>query len=107
MNFYYYELVPRVNMHSMTLAYGDKNLSVILSLGEKVAHAVITNKNGYFYLEGQPVSEVEAIKRCWNIDHVIIEPSLKLKGKVVRLLSVRDGQTRIDNQCVDGISMTI
>lgn len=99
-NIYHCELVPRANKHSLTPAYGDKNLCDLLFPGENVAHTVLKNMNGYFYFEGQPVSEEEAVKRCWNMEHMVIKPSLKSKGKGVRLLSVSDGQTNIDNLSV-------
>ena len=94
-NWYHCELIPRANDHSLGKAYGDKNLTDIL-FPEDAVPAVLKNMNGYFYYEGEPVSEEEAVSRCWNLEGAIIKPSRESKGQGVHLLTVRDGKTNID-----------
>ena len=100
-NLYHSEILPRANMHPFNDAYGDKNMCDILFPKDKVAHSVLKNMNGYFYLEGKPVSEAEALAYCHNIDDVIIKPSMSFSGQGVQSLSVKDGKTNIDNLAID------
>ena len=96
-NLYHCEILPRANMHPFNEAYGDKNMCDVLFPKDKVAHNVIKNMNGYYYLEGKPVSEEEALSFCQNIDDVVIKPSMSYSGQGVQSLSVKDGKTNIDN----------
>lgn len=100
-NLYHSEILPRANMHPFNDAYGDKNLCDILFPKEKVAHTVLKNMNGYFYLEGKPISEVEALAFCQNIDDVVIKPSMSYSGQGVQSLEVKDGKTNIDGLTID------
>jgi hypothetical protein len=100
-NLYHCEILPRANMHPFNEAYGDKNMCDILFPKDKVAHNVLKNMNGYFYLEGKPVSEAEALSYCQNIDDVVIKPSMSFSGQGVQSLSVKDGKTNIDNLTID------
>ncbi len=100
-NLYHCEILPRANMHPFNDAYGDKNMCDILFPKDKVAHNVLKNMNGYFYLEGKPVSEAEALSYCRNIDDVVIKPSMSYSGQGVQSLSVKDGKTNIDNLTID------
>ena len=99
-NFYMCELVPRANLHRFQGAYGDKNMCDFLFPGENVAHSILKNMNGYFYYEGQPVSEEEAISRCGNLEKVIIKPSRKSEGRRVCMFSAKDGVTDLEGKTV-------
>ena len=90
-NFYHCELVPRANEHPLNCAYGDKNLCDILFPNENVAHSYLKNMNGYYYFEGEPVSEDEAVEKCSNLGRVIIKPSRESKGSGVQLVDMKDG----------------
>ena len=96
-NLYHSEILPRANMHPFNEAYGDKNMCDILFPKDKVAHTILKNMNGYFYLEGKPVSEDEALAFCRNIDDVVIKPSMAFSGEGVQSLTVKDGKTNIDD----------
>lgn len=91
-NFYHCELVPRANIRSNNFL-GDKNLYDFWFPGENVVHSILKNMNGYYYYEGQPVSEEEAISLCQNMENVIIKPSRKSKGHGVLLFNVESGIT--------------
>lgn len=100
-NLYHCEILPRANMHPYNDAYGDKNMCDILFPKDKVAYNVLKNMNGYYYLEGKPVSEAEALSFCQNIDDVVIKPSLAYSGQGVQSLKVKDGMTNIEGLTIE------
>ena len=99
-NLYHVDLVPRANNHRLQSAYGDKNMCDFLFPGENIVHSILKNMNGYYYFEGKPVSEEEAILLCQNLDKVIIKPSRKSEGKGVQLFSSKDGITDISGKSI-------
>ncbi len=99
-NVYHCELVPKANDHHLQSAYGDKNMCDLLFPGENIVHSILKNMNGYFYFEGKPVSEDEAVALCRNLDNVIIKPSRKSEGKGVQLFSVKDGITNLSGKSI-------
>ena len=99
-NIYHCELVPKANQHRLQSAFGDKNMCDLLFPGENVAHAILKNMNGYFYYEGRPVSEEEAIILCQNMEKVIIKPSRQSEGHGVQLINVKDGITDLSGKSI-------
>lgn len=97
-NIYHCELVPKANQHRLQSAFGDKNMCDLLFPGENIAHSILKNMNGYYYYEGRPVSEEEAVSLCQNLDKVIIKPSRESKGHGVQLFSVKDGITTLSDK---------
>lgn len=97
---YLCELLPKANDHSMSSFYSDKNFYELLFPGENVVHSILKNINGYYYFEDEPVSEEEAIRRCQNMQEVIIKPSRESKGTGVQLISVKDGVTDKDGKTI-------
>lgn len=95
-NLYHVELIPRANQHRLQGAFGDKNMCDLLFPGENVVHTILKNMNGYYYFEGNPVSEEEAVALCANLDNVIIKPSRKSEGQGVQLFSSDGGKTNLD-----------
>lgn len=99
-NFYHVDLVPRANIHRLQGAFGDKNMCDFLFPDENIVHSILKNMNGYYYYEGRPVSEGEAISLCANLDNVVIKPSKESKGHGVQLFSVKDGVTSLSGKSV-------
>ena len=99
-NFYHCDLVPRANVHVFQSAFGDKNMTDFLFPGENLVHSILKNMNGYYYYEGRPVSEEEAINLCQNMDKVIIKPSRESKGKGVQLITVKNGISYVDGKSI-------
>lgn len=99
-NFYHCELLPRANTRQLMRAYGDKNMCDFLFPKENLAHTILKNMNGYFYYEGKPVSEEEAIALCQNMEKVIIKPSCESQGRSVQLFSVKDGITDLKGKSI-------
>jgi len=97
-NFYHCELVPKANQHRLQSAFGDKNMCDFLFPGENVAHSILKNMNGYYYYEGKPVSEEEAVSLCNNLKRVIIKPSRMSEGKGVQLFSSTNGITDLNGE---------
>ena len=85
-NIYHCELVPKANQHRLQGALGDKNMCDFLFPGENIVHSILKNMNGYYYFEGKPVSEEEAISLCQNLETVIIKPSRQSEGRGVQML---------------------
>lgn len=99
-NFYHCELVPRANIHSAGGILGDKNMCSLLFPNENIAHSILKNINGYYYYEGKPVSEEEAVAACQNMGKVVIKPSKESKGHGVQLFEVKDGVTTLDGKTI-------
>ena len=99
-NIYHCELIPKANQTRLQLAYGDKNMCDLLFPGENIVHSILKNMNGYYYFEGKPVSEEEAISLCQNLDKVIIKPSRKSEGHGVQLFSSKNGITDLSGKSI-------
>lgn len=93
---YTVELLPKANKVSYRDAYADKNMVDIYLPNVKHPHTVLKRMNGYYYYEGEPVSEEEAIKKCSNLQDCIIKPALEYSGKGVCGLEVKNGIASID-----------
>lgn len=96
-DFYTLELRPKANVYKFQEAYDDKSIYDIILAGENVVHAILKNMNGYYYYEGKPVSEKEAIELCQNMDGVIIKPTMEMQGNGVKLLKVINGKTNVND----------
>lgn len=102
-NLYHCELVPKANQHRLQGAFGDKNMCDFLFHGENVVHSILKNMNGYFYFEGEPVSEEDAVRLCGNLKNVIIKPSRLSEGKGVLLFSASEGVTTLDGKSISQV----
>ena len=98
-NLYHVEILPRANENKLQVL-GDKNLCDCLFPGENVAHSILKNMNGYYYFEGEPVSEEVAIEKCKDLKMVIIKPSRESKGHGVQLFSAVNGVTDLQGKTV-------
>ncbi len=94
------DVVPRANVGNRMLAFGDKNMCDFLFPGENIVHSLLKNMNGYYYFEGNPVSEEEAVALCGNLDRVIIKPSTQGAGRGVLLFSSKEGVTDLSGKTV-------
>lgn len=99
-NIYHCELVPKANVHRLQSALGDKNMCDFLFPGENIVHSILKNMNGYYYYEGRPVSEEEAIVLCQNMEKVIIKPARKSEGQDVQFFNVKDGVTDLSRKTI-------
>ena len=99
-NVYHCELVPKANVHRLQGTLGDKNMCDYLFPGENIVHSILKNMNGYYYYEGRPVSEEEAISLCSNMEKVIIKPARESEGHGVQFFSVKDGITNLSDKSI-------
>ena len=90
-NLYYIELLSKANNYILLPAYKDKNMYGNIFYQEKQPHTILKNMNGYYYYENRPVSKVEAIQLCANINKAIIKPSTLSRGRRIQCISVKDG----------------
>lgn len=95
------ELIGRMNRWDRVGIFSDKNLSELFLPSAKQPKTILKNLNGYFYFDGRPMSESEAVEKCSNLRDVIIKPSLEEGGKGVRGLNVKDGITDIGNMTIN------
>lgn len=102
-NIYHCDLLGKANMYPYAIAYGDKNICDMLFPNENLAHTILKNINGYFYLEGEPVSREKAVAFCQNIDDVMIKPAGGHSGGGIRRLVVNEGISNIDNMSVEAL----
>lgn len=102
-NLYHCELVRKANFYPFMYFYSDKNMQEILLDKENTVHVILKNMNGYYYYEGKPVSETEAITLCSNMENSIIKPTLRSKGKGVQLIKVKNGITSIDGLTIEQV----
>lgn len=100
-NLYHCELIRKANYFPYMYVYSDKNMHDVLLEKENTAHVILKNMNGYYFYEGKPVSEKEAVSLCNNLEKVVIKPTLHSKGKGVRVISVKDGITSVDNLTIE------
>ena len=100
---YRIELIGRMNRWDRANIFSDKNLSELFLPQVKQPKTIIKNVNGYYYHNGLPITEDEAIDICSNLTDVIIKPSLLEGGKGVRSLNVVKGVTDIDNMTIRSV----
>ena len=100
---YYSELIAKANKANVQVVYCDKNVLDVFLPKDKVPHVYLKNMNGYFYFEGNPVTQTEAIKCCSNIGEVILKPSISSKGKGIKKLVLKEGIDEQTNQTIDQI----
>ena len=86
------ELIHRLNKFQFRHAYVDKGFYDTLFYDINRPKTIVKNVNGYYYDGQQPLTEVEAIKRCSNLKEAIIKPSLGgTWGEGVKLIQSNDG----------------
>ena len=95
-DFYTMEILQKANVYQMRDAYDDKNIYDVIFSGENVVHTILKNMNDYYYYEGRPVSEEEAIQLCQNMEEVILKPAMDKHGNGVKLLTVTNGVTNVN-----------
>lgn len=93
---YNVELLTRANRIGYSSVYGDKNLTEVFLRDVRQPHTFLKRMNGYYYFEGEAISEEEALRRCENLKDVVIKPSLSTQGKGIQILTITNGQTNHD-----------
>ena len=86
-NLHQVELLGRANMLSYTNAYGDKNMTDVFLKGVRQPHTFLKNINGYYYVEGKPVTEEEAVEQCSQLKGMLIKPTLFSRGTGIQALA--------------------
>lgn len=98
---YYTDIIGRINQMQFERAYSDKNLTELLLKDVKQPETVLKNVNGYFYHDGKNISKEEAVRVCWNMDNIIIKPSLKSHGDGVKKFACVDGKISVDGKTME------
>lgn len=95
------DLIAKANQVDYRNAYADKNMLDVYLPGVCMPKSILKNLNGYFYMDGEPITREEAIQRLQNIDIAIIKPSLECEGIGVHKLKVENGITNINGMTLD------
>ena len=104
---YHTDIIGKANMMSYRDALADKNMCDIILPDVKHPKTFLKNRNGYYYIDGVPVTKEEAVLRCQNIHNMIIKPSLDKHGKGVKSLEVTDGITNHDGATIEQVLISI
>ena len=100
LSLYRSELIGRMNRYPFMDAYADKNVSDIIFPNVRQPQILLKNINGYYYSNGNPIAESDAIALCSNLHDMIIKPSLESRGVGVKVLTVENGRTNIDGMSI-------
>ncbi len=98
---YYTDIIGKVNQMKFERAYSDKNLTELLLKGVKQPVTILKNINGYYYQDGQAIDNITALKICYDIEDVIIKPTMQSHGSGVKRFSVHDGVTNVEDMSVE------
>lgn len=97
-DFYNNELIYRLNQFNMRHAYSDKNIYDLLFSEFNKPKTVLQSINDFYYHDGKSVSYQEALEICYNVENVIIKPSLEgTWGEGVEFISISKGVTTLNN----------
>lgn len=100
---YHNELLPKANKENLCVAYGNKNIGDIFIPKEVQPRAILKNVNGFYFLDGEPVSEEVAFGACRDIGDVVIKPSGKSKGQGVQRVIVSDGKVNGSDRSISDL----
>ena len=84
-------LIGRLNIYPVHLAYNDKNMTDVTLPHTHQPHIYLKNMSGYFYAEGKAITREEALELCKNLGDVIIKPSLTGRGVGVKKIHLKNG----------------
>ena len=94
---YHSNLVYRLNMRPLTMAYTDKCSYDNYLPDVRRPETIIRNINGYYFDDKHSITKKEAIERCKNLKDVVIKPSMiGMWGTGVRIISTDNG--RVDEK---------
>lgn len=92
-----FEIIPRANRLSYRPVYNNKTLFDVYLKDIRHPKSILKRMNGYYYYDGKPVSEEDAVACCSNLENVIIKPVIEANhGEGVLVLNSKDGKTNID-----------
>ena len=100
---YHTDIIGKANMMPYRDALADKNMCDIILPNVKHPKTILKNRNGYYYMNGEPVTMEEAVSRCQNIHNMLIKPSLDKHGNGVKSLEVTDGITNHDGATIEQV----
>jgi len=100
---YKVNIVGRLNIYPLKRAYTDKNITDIILPSSIQPKTYLKNINGYFYIDGKPITKQDAISLCANLGEVIIKPSLTARGKGVAKHNLVNGISRAQGISIDKI----
>ncbi|WP_412561074.1 sugar-transfer associated ATP-grasp domain-containing protein [Winogradskyella sp. MIT101101] len=93
---------PNLNRRLYWPAFVDKNLMSNIFKEFNQPKTVVSNINGFYYVDETIVNETTAIEACNNIDsEFIIKPTVDSgQGKMVKKFKVSNYKTSIDNKSI-------
>lgn len=91
-------IIGRLNIYPLKRAYTDKNITDLILPTANQPKIFMKNMNGYYYVEGKPVTKDDAAELCKDLGEVILKPSLTARGQGVQKLKLKDGVNVINGQ---------
>jgi len=82
------DLLPKANKITMSVMYGNKNMGDIVLPKDIQPRAILKRINGWYYFDGEPVSQEEAFARCVDLGDVVVKPSGQSQGRGVKRVVV-------------------
>ncbi len=96
-------IVGRLNVYPLKRAYTDKNITDLILPDIHQPRIFLKNINGFYYINGQPVTKTEAMNICKGLGEVIIKPSLTGRGVGVRKINIINGENKNDGKDLGAI----
>ena len=88
------DIIYKLNNYKLRHAYVDKGIYDVWFADVNRPKTIVKNIGGYFYDDKQPISQLEAIERCQNLDSAVSKPTQEgMWGKGVNVFSSNDGVT--------------
>lgn len=100
---YHTDIIGKANMMSYRDALADKNMCDIILPNVKHPKTILKNRNGYYYIDEEPITKEEAVRRFQNVHNMLIKPSLDKHGNGVKSLEVTDGITNHDGITIEQV----
>lgn len=92
---FYPYIIPYLNRMDMAQAYLDKNNYENLFPSVRQPGSILKNINGYYYRNGLPITEEDAIEVCSDLERAIIKPTLdSCQGRNVMCFSTERGKLK-------------
>lgn len=95
---FYPYILPNLNDQLIERGYLDKNHYEQIFPNVLQPSTILKNINGYYYKNGESITEQEAVDICSDLDVAIIKPTLDtFQGWNVRRFSSSKGKTSVDD----------
>ena len=101
---YFVYILPHLNDELRGRSCVDKNIYDIYLSDVMKPRTILKNVNGFYYVDGRPISKDEAVALCCDLASAIIKPTIdSWCGLNVRKFSVHEGISDVNGLSVAGL----